>query len=429
MTPLTPASIRAEVQQILEGVSPEVMRDNLTRLVGFETRHTLSATDDPVRGIGAARQHILETLRGYGGRLQVDFDTYQVKASGRRLSRDFELRNVIATLPGSNPPARQRILLVSGHYDTLAFSRRPEGGFNFDPNTYAPGADDDGSGTAVVMELARLMADYPTEATVMFVTVAGEELGLIGSSLLAQRLAREGANVEAMITNDIVGSPEGGDGQIDGTRVRVFSAGPADSGSRAWARYIRRVAGAYLPSIHIDTIFRYDRFGRGGDHTPFVQEGYRGVRITESHEFYARQHTTEDELEYVDFDYMANVARVNAAALATLANAPAPPRVNDEERGRPMLSRGDSRYDARLRWLPNEEEDLAGYVVWMRRTTSPFWERSWRAGNVTEFILTDVSIDDWTFGIQAVDTDGNESLISAYVYPLRERRVIETVSR
>ena len=298
-----PPAVQAEVQRIVDAVSPDSLRSTLTRLVSFETRHTMSSTEDPNRGIGAARNYILETFRSYGGRLQVDFDRYQVKGDGRGVFRDVGLRNVVAVLPGSHPGGRERILIVGGHYDSSA--RALEGSDWPRGDSPAPGADDDGSGTAVVMELARVMADYPTEATVMFVAFAGEELGLVGSTLMAQRMAGEGASIEAMITNDIVGSPEGGDGQVDNARVRVFSAGPADSGSRSLARYIRRRAVAYLPSIEVDTIFRYDRFGRGGDHTPFVQEGYYGVRITESHEFYARQHTVEDKLEYVDFDYIA----------------------------------------------------------------------------------------------------------------------------
>ena len=421
-----PPAVQAEVQRIVDAVSPDSLRSTLTRLVSFETRHTMSSTEDPNRGIGAARNYIRETFRSYSGRLQVDFDRYQVKGDGRGVFRDVGLRNVVAVLPGSHPGGRERILIVGGHYDSSA--RALEGSEWPRGDSPAPGADDDGSGTAVVMELARVMADYPTEATVMFVAFAGEELGLVGSTLMAQRMAGEGASIEAMITNDIVGSPEGGDGQVDNARVRVFSAGPADSGSRSLARYIRRRAVAYLPSIEVDTIFRYDRFGRGGDHTPFVQEGYYGVRITESHEFYARQHTVEDKLEYVDFDYVATVARVNAVALASLANAPSPPRVTSDD-GRPLLGRGESRYDAHLRWEPNPEPDIAGYVVVMRKTTSPFWERSWSVGNNTELVLPDVSIDDWTFGVMAVDRDGQESLVSSYVYPPPQRRTYEIVSQ
>ena len=244
--------------------------------MGFENRHTMSSKTDPERGIGAAREYILETFRGYGGRLQPAFDSYLVKGDGRRVTEDVDLRNVVAVLPGSDPAGLGRVLMVGGHYDSSAF-----GGDRSRPidEHSMPGADDDGSGTVVAMELARIMADYPTEATIIFVGFAGEELGLVGSTLMAQRMAGEGANIEAMITNDIVGSPLGGDGELDATRVRVFSVGPADSKPRAWARYIRRTAATYSPSFHVDTIFRYDRFGRGGDHTPFVQEGYAGVRI------------------------------------------------------------------------------------------------------------------------------------------------------
>ena len=418
---LAPAHV-AGVQAVLDEISVDSMRQVLTVLVGFENRHTMSSKTDLERGIGAAREYILETFRGYGGRLQPAFDSYLVKGDGRRVTEDVDLRNVVAVLPGSDPAGLGRVLMVGGHYDSSAF-----GGDRSRPidEHSMPGADDDGSGTVVAMELARIMADYPTEATIIFVGFAGEELGLVGSTLMAQRMAGEGANIEAMITNDIVGSPLGGDGELDATRVRVFSVGPADSKPRAWARYIRRTAATYSPSFHVNTIFRYDRFGRGGDHTPFVQEGYAGVRITESHEFYERQHTAEDLLEYVDFDYLASVARVNAAALASLANAPSPPRVSDDN-GRPTLGRGESRYDAHLRWEANPEPDVAGYTVWMRRTTSPFWERSWNVGNVTEHVMPKVSIDDWTFGVQAVDADGHASLISAYVYPGRERRVYET---
>ena len=282
-------------------------------------------------------------------RLQVAFDTYQVVAQGQRLPRDVELRNVVAVLPGASP----RRIYVSAHYDTVA--RRTDGGggeTGFDwtrADNDAPGANDDGSGTALVIELARVFAQsgLQFDATIVFIALAGEEQGLVGAKLHAQRAAAEGWRIDAVLNNDIVGNSRGGTGASEGDRVRVFSEGPEDSPSRQVARYVRRVAMRYQPGHEVTLVARADRFGRGGDHTAFNQHGFAGVRVTEANEAYQRQHTVADTADGVDPSYLQRNARVNAAALAGLALAPPAPVVVNE-RGAPRLSRGASGYDAAL---------------------------------------------------------------------------------
>ncbi len=279
----------------------------------------------------------------------MDFDTYQVVAQGTRLPRDVELRNVVALLPGASP----RRVYVTAHYDTVARrtdSEAGETGFDWTrADNDAPGANDDGSGTALVIELARVFAQsgIQFDATLVFVAFAGEEQGLVGAKLHAQRAASEGWRIDAVLNNDIVGNSRGGAGASEGDRVRVFSDGPEDSPSRQIARYVRRVAMRYQPGHDVTLVARADRFGRGGDHTAFNQHGFAGVRLTEANEAYQRQHTVTDTADGVDPSYLQRNARVNAAALAGLALAPpAPVVVND--RGAPRLSRGTSGHDAAL---------------------------------------------------------------------------------
>ena len=280
----------------------------------------LSSTNTPNRGIGAAREWIRQEMQSFSPKLQVSFDAYDVVKQGERITRDVELRNVMAVLPGRSP----RRLYVSGHYDTVA--RKP-GAATFDWNDAdgrAPGVDDDGSGTALTMELARAFVQSGIEfdATLVFIAFAGEEQGLVGAKLHAQRAEKEKWPIEAVLNNDIVGNPVGGNGIVDAESVRVFSEGPEDSPSRQLARYVKRQAARYLPSHRVELIARHDRFGRGGDHTAFNQHGFAGVRFSESNENYARQHTVDDTLDGVSPDYLARNAKVNAAALAGMALAP-----------------------------------------------------------------------------------------------------------
>jgi hypothetical protein len=238
--------------------------------------------------------------------------------------------------------------------------------------------------------------------------------------------------IEAVLNNDIIGSDVGGDGRTDNRRLNVFSEDPQDSPSRQLARYIRDMGERYVPSMNVDPVFRADRFGRGGDHTPFNLEGFAAVRFSTPSENFNNQHSATDTFANTSPAYTTRVAKVNAAAAASLAWAPKAPLTTEtvERNGRQisnlLLTRGRSRYDALLKWKSeNPEPDLAGYVVLTRSTTAPYWEREVFVGNVTEYNLPEVSIDDLVFAVKAVDKEGNESLASAYVQGPREKRTIQ----
>ncbi len=413
------------VQQIVAAISEERIAENMRTLERFETRHTLSDPTHPTRGIGAARTWIFEQFRRYSPRLQVSFDTHYVKKQGQRLVRDVELRNVVAVLPGTRQPERR--IIICAHYDSLAIVRGPDGQVDWtQTEVFAPGVNDDGSGTAAVLELARVLSQYEFEKTLVFIAFAGEEQGLVGSTLYAQRARREGQIIEAVLNNDIIGSDVAGDGASANRVVWVFSEDPADSPSRQLARYVKRIGELYVPSMRVEMIFRHDRFGRGGDHTPFNHEGYAAVRLTTPNENFAHQHSATDTFANASPAYATLVTRINAAVAASLALAPKPPVVTTE-RGMPLIGRGRSGYAAHLRWRnENPEPDLAGYVVVMRATTAPDWEREIFVGLVNEYVLEGVSIDAVTFGVKAVDREGHESLVSAYVNPPRPRATFET---
>ena len=419
-----------KIARLVDAVSEERLGRILRQLESFVTRHLLSSTETPGRGIGAARQWIFEEMQRSSPRLQVSFDTYRIPKQGERITRDLELRNVMALLPGKSA----RRIYVSGHYDSVAripgrtgAAAEGAGGFDWSAGDHpAPGVDDDGSGTAVVMELARVFGQsgIDFDATLVFIAFAGEEEGLVGAKLHAQKAAAEKIPIDGVLNNDIVGGAVGGSGIADGASVRVFSEGPEDSPSRALARAVQRAAALYVPSHQVRLVARHDRFGRGGDHTAFNQHGYAGVRFTESKENYSRQHAVEDTFEGVSVPYLARNARVNAAALAVLGLAPPAPSVVDE-RGRPRLGRQPSGYDARLQW--SASPGAAGYRVFWRDAWSPDWEHQRAVGSVTELVLPGVSIDDSVFGVAALDADGHESVVAAYVNPPRPEVPIQTV--
>jgi hypothetical protein len=267
------------------------------------------------------------------------------------------------------------------------------------------------------MELARVFAEsgLQFDATLVFIALAGEEQGLIGARLHAQKAAAEGVVIDAVFNSDMIGNIEGGNGIVDSTTVRVFSEGPEDSPSRQVARYIARHGARYLPAHRVRLIARHDRFGRGGDHTAFNQLGFAGVRFTEANENYSRQHTPDDTLEGIDLRYLLKNIRLNAAVVATLALAPSAPVVAPG--GRPTLGRQPSGYDANLRWEPSS--GAVGYRIFWREAWTPDWQHELTVGDVTGFVLADVSIDDHVFGVAAVGPDGNESLVAAYVNPPR----------
>lgn len=425
---LTPVPLTAQspvtdprIQAVLAEVSPDRLHEYLSALTGFETRHSLSFSDRGDWGVVAARSYILETMRGFSDRLRVELDCYRVEPQGR-IPEEAELCNVVAVLPGRS----ERRIYVGGHYDTVA---RPEGEA-FDWTRYdnpAPGANDDGSGTVLTMEAARTLAQsgLQFDATLVFVGFVGEEEGLVGASLHAARAEREGWRIDAVFNNDIVGNATGGTGITDSRTLRLFSEDPMDSPSRHLARFIRRQAAVYVPGHEVRLIAREDRFGRGGDHTAFNRRGFAAVRFTESRESYDRQHTPNDTLGGVDFDYLARNTRVNVAGLATLALAPPAPDVSSPNG--PRLGRGESGYDAAMEWAPSP--GAVGYRIVWREAWTPDWEHEVRVGNVTSHTLHDISIDDYVFGVAAVGPGGHESMVSAYVRPPRPRSDIREVGR
>ena len=421
------------IAQLVASVSQARLQATATTLAGFGTRSTLSDTVSTTRGIGAARRWIYNEFTRMSPRLQVSYDRHMLAQQGR-ISREVELVNVVAVLPGKS----SRRVYITGHYDTVN-SRRPVGADatataagaapgapsaplvrpTINDNADAPGANDDGSGTALTMELARVFAESGImfDATLVFVTWAGEEQGLIGSMAHATALRTAKGVVEANFNNDIVGSSLGGNGIIDGESVKIYSLGPEDSPNRSLARYVQRVAGTYVPSHTIRLMAREDRFGRGSDHSSFTANDFPAIVFREANENYERQHSPDDKLEGMDFRYLAQNTRVNAAAAASVALAPPAPRVTTSG-GSPTLGRGASGYDASLQWQPSA--GAVAYRVYWRDAWSNDWQKSQAVGNVTTLLLPNVSIDDYVFGVAAIGADGHESVISAYVSPVRK---------
>ena len=440
----TAGTLNPAVQRIVDGISEERIAAIEKKLESFETRNIFTEDDSATRGVGAARRWIFEQFKSYSPRLQVSFDTYRVRKQ-KRLFRDVEISNVVAVLPGTGNKERQ--FIVSGHYDSLHLTRKPR---SSDPAAaddppeidseksaaapHAPGVTDDASGTAAVMEMARVMSQYEFEKTIVFIAFTGEEEGLVGSTLYAAKAHAENRIIDGVLNNDIIGSVRAGNGLLDSGHIRVFSEHPNDSPSRQLARYIKEVGERYVPAMKVDLIFRNDRFGRGGDHTPFNYEGYAAVRFTTPAEKYEDQHTATDTFANTSPAYAMRVTRVNAAALASLALAPKAPEVLREStvgeyKGRmvPNLARGKSKYAALLKWKNSDPEpDLAGYAIVFRSTLAPYWEKEIFVGNVTEYMLEDVSIDELVFGVKAIDKDGNESLVSAYTDAPWLKAVYET---
>ena len=475
--PADEKSVNPKIREIIDAVSEARIKTILEKLEGFGTRNTMSNADDPVRGVGAARNWILHEMQSYSPKLQVRFDKYRVKKQGQRIFKDVDLYNVIAVLPGTRMPETQ--VWISGHYDSLNLGARATGApagpgtdaagagggagtpggaaagltladFEKNANLPAPGVCDDGSGTAAVMELARVMSQYEFDKTLVFVAFAGEEQGLIGSALQAARSRKEDQVIEAVLNNDIIGTDVSGNGRMGNGAVNVYSDETMDSISQQLARYAHEIGERYMPAMKVNNMFMGDRLGRGGDHTPFQWEGFAAVRISTPNENYANQHRATDTLERMSVPYTTRVVRINAAVGASLALAPKPPLVMPEPRtggrqgvsgvtqgaapavagGRrpgPMISRGGG-YDAVLRWrIAGSDADIKGYSIVIRPTTSPYWEQEIYVGKVNTFTLKDVSIDDAKFGVKAIGVNGVESMVTAYVYPPRAKVEIETV--
>jgi hypothetical protein len=423
--PPVPADVDPRVERLVARIDETRLLQLVTKLAGFGTRHTLSDASSTTRGIGAARQWILDELRR-SSRLQVSFDTHQVPKDGR-ITRPVELRNVVALLPGRSA----RRIYITAHYDSLnlvnggqlaSITRAPDQPAPSDAqlkpdqdyDVIAPGANDNGSGTALTMELARVFAesDIEFEATLAFVLWAGEEQGLVGSRLHAERLKAGTADVTAVFNNDIVGNSRGGADVVDGESVRVYAEGPEDSPSRAIARFVHQAAALYVPSHRVRLMARVDRFGRSSDHVSFNRNGFPAVVFREANENFGKQHADTDTVDGVDARYLASNARVNAAAAAMLALAPAAPRVTND-RNQPLIGRQPSGYDANLRW--QAVAGATGYRVYWRDAWANDWQHSRLTGNVTTFVLPNMSIDDYVFGVAAIGANGRESLISTYV--------------
>jgi len=416
-----------QIAAALKAVSAQQIQRNIEMLVSFQTRLTLSAQDPASisagRGIGAARKWIESEFQRYskdcGGCLEVKTDSF-TQAPADRIPKPTEITNVYAVLKGTDPDNAKRIVLVTGHYD----SRNSD---TLDVTGAAPGANDDASGTAVSLECARVLSKLKFPATIIFLTVAGEEQGLNGSKHFAEMARQQGWNIEAVLNNDIVGGDR--NSQQDAAVVRVFSegvpvaasdadlrmiralGGESDSPSRELARYVSEAAQTYGPGVNPVLIFRLDRYLRGGDHYSFNQQGYAAVRFTEYREDYNHQHQnvrTENGVEFgdlpkfVNFDYVVNVARLNAATLASLASAPAPP-------AKVRLLTKELQNDSTLSWEPSAGGRAAGYEVLWRATTSPIWEHAQTVGNTTRVTLN-LSKDNVIFAVRAVDSLGHRSL-------------------
>ncbi len=411
----------------LKQVSAQRIQANIEKLVSFGTRLTLSAQDPASiaagHGIGAAREWIKSEFERYskecGGCLEVKTDSF-LEQPADRIPKATQITNVYAVLKGTDAVNAKRIVLVTGHYD----SRNSD---TLDANGDAPGANDDASGTAVSLECARVLSKMKFPATIVFLTVAGEEQGLNGSRHFAKMAKDEGWDLEAVLNNDIVGGNKSA--EQDRSVVRVFSegvpnaaneeeikrirglGGESDSGSRQVARYVAEVGKAYDPGVKALLIFRQDRYRRGGDHFSFNQMGFSAVRFTEFREDFHRQHQnvrTENGIDYgdvptaVDFEYVESVARLNAATLASLASAPAAPQNVH------LITKALDN-DSTLTWTASAGNLSAGYEVLWRATTSPEWEHAQNVGNVTQTTLK-ISKDNVIFAVRAVDRAGHSSL-------------------
>jgi hypothetical protein len=420
-----------DVRKALDQVDARSLQRYDHALIGFGTRHTLSTQTDPARGIGAARDYIKaqfeRSAATSGGRMTVSLDTF-VQPVSNRVPTPTVLTNVIATLKGTDPASADRIYVIGAHYDSRVTDV-------LNATDDAPGANDDGSGTSAVLELVRVLAPRPTEATLVFVAYPGEEQGLYGSNHLAQVAKDQGWNVQGVINMDIIGSPVGGSGLRDDRTIRLFSegvptaetpvqtarrqtiGGENDGISRQLARFVKETGENDATGMRVKLVWRRDRFLRSGDQVSWLQRGWAGVRFTEPFENFDHQHQdirVEDgkqfgDLEqFVDFRYLARVTRVVGSAAMALARAPRAP-VNAR-----MITSGLA-YDTTLRWNANPEPDVVGYEIVWRDSTEALWTNARRFGNVTEATIANLIKDDYQVGVRAIDRDGNRSPVA---YPI-----------
>src|SRR5262245_26395168 len=415
-----------ELKQILQEINRSNIENTIRTLAAFGTRHTSSSQTVPARGIGAATQFVFQTLQGYaaasGGRMTVELQSFvQPVSSG--LPIPTVITNVVATLRGTQTP--ERVYLVSGHIDSRATDV-------LDFTSDAPGADDDASGVAVIMELARVFARHPSESTIVFTAVAGEEQGLYGSQFQASVFKAANTDIQGMFSNDIVGASKAENGVSDAHRVRLFTEGvptavtPAllqllqlvggenDSQSRQLGRSVKSVAQNDETDMTVWVIYRRDRYLRASDHVSYQQRGYPAARLTEPNETFAHEHQNVrvengvqfgDLVQFVDFAYVERVAKVNAAAFWSLANGPGTPKgllIHV-----PVLTN-----DTVLTWNANNDPDLQGYEVVWRMTDEEDWTNAIPVGNVTSVTLPLSPKDNFQFGVRAVDRDGHYSPVA-----------------
>jgi Zn-dependent M28 family amino/carboxypeptidase len=406
-------------------VSADSLQSYINTLISFGTRNTLSTQTDSRKGIGAARNWVLKKFNQFaknsGGRLTAIIDTTTIPADGRRVDKPVLLGNVMATLTGTDSNDK-RIFIISGHLD----SRRTD---VMDRTGDAPGANDDGSGTAAVIECARIMSKHSFPATIIFVAVSGEEQGLLGSTFMANKAKKENWDVEGVFNNDIIGSNNSNETNIiNNTKVRVFSEGiPADatekdiakirslglendSKSRELARYIKEIGERYVDHLDVVMVYRTDRFLRGGDHLPYLKNGFTAVRITEMNENFTHQHQDvrkENGVQYgdlpgfVDYEYLRKNTALNLSNLANLAKAPSVPQeVKVEVKN---LSNSTT-----LSWQQPKTGNVKGYYILMRETTSPVWQK--KIFTTQNEMTLPYSKDNYFFAVQSVNETENESL-------------------
>jgi hypothetical protein len=416
------------ISGMIEQVFLANVENSVRKLVSFGTRHTLSDTVSKTTGIGAARTWIKSEFERYnrenGGKLKVSYDSFVQPADGKRVPEATVLKNVMAVLPGTDP-ADKRMLLVCGHYDSRVSDV-------MNNKSLAPGANDDASGVAGVLELARVMSKQSFGATLVFVAMVGEEQGLYGAANLAKRAKSEGWDVHLVLNNDMIGNTYGMETDLrNNNQVRIFSEGvPAgetkeqaalrlstgsenEGHARQAARYIKEIGERYVDQLDVKLIYRRDRFLRGGDHTPFSAQGFTAVRITEMNEDFNRQHQdlrTEngfkfgDLPEYVDYQYLQKITRLNLSVLANVGLAPQQPTAV-------KLVTSQLTNNTTINWTAPAGKAPAGYYVLLRETTSPHWEKKFFV-NGTSATLP-YSKDNFFFGLQAVDDKGHESLVSS----------------
>jgi Zn-dependent M28 family amino/carboxypeptidase len=423
---MIPSSENAKIHEIVASVSAARVESDVRTLVGFGTRHSLSDTLSTTRGIGAARRWLFAEFEKIsaecGGCLEVRYVSDVVPGGSHpRVPVDTEIVSPIAIQRGRTNP--DHFVFMTAHYDSRVTDP-------LDATSDAPGANDDASGVAGILEVARLLSRHPTDLSIVYAPLAGEEQSLFGGNIVADHALQQGWRIEGLLNNDMIGNSRGITGIVDNRSVRVFApgirptatraelqrylsaGGELDGPSRQLARYVARTAETYLPELEVLMIYRLDRFGRGGDHTPFFNRGFTAVRITETHEDYRRQHQdlrTEEGVEYgdipdvMDFEYLARVTSLNAAAIASLAWAPPSPTG--------VRISGAVSPSTTLQWDPVDAADLAGYRVYWRRPTDANWTRSRWVGNTTSHTFENIVVDNYFFGVAAVDQEGNESLV------------------